>query len=552
MTNPYFYKIEINYVCGHARISKIISHSVIRKYPKDLSGSSFNVIPYSDSKNLNQFNKNQQTMHLILIFGGLKEKVFSNELWAFNTESNQWQTIDLKIQSSIYARKGHTSVLVPSFGSEDMNLNKDLVRNFYTFIFGGKSESKYLNDLIVIKITYMTIDNTFYYKSINPEITGSVYPEPREGHHAFVKDDYMYIYGGCNKDLKMCYDDMYRLSFKTTPLKWEKLNIKLNAMEKFDQLNMNINEFLGNMISYGNVKEKSCEKKFNVFLENFDCNCEKAIISIDEAGNKIAKCVKENDIQPTVEVSTKTEEKKPLRGTVNLNTTSSNEPLVKKDIILVSNPIENNKTLVNTTETLSNNQTSSRNLSDTNYYAYHDVKNPNHRGRKKDRNKIRHPSGENKIIASGKIIEKEQLKIMINSIIETSIKPLLKENESIKKLMSSKMKQRKDSSELEEKIKSDTNDIKNLIEKTLNKNMRETKNLSRNFTNIKYYLEEYSKQTKDEFKLSIDNLLRGFEEFNKNTTEKLNKLERESSEITKELSDNIRNRPKCIFGMLVK
>jgi hypothetical protein len=129
---------------------------------------------------------------------------------------------------------------------------------------------------------------------------------------------------------------------------------------------------------------------------------------------------------------------------------------------------------------------------------------------------------------------------------------LLKENESIKKLMSSKMKQRTDSSELEEKIKSNTNDIKNLIERTLNKNMKESKNLSRNFTNIKYYVEEYSKQTKDEFKLSIDNLLRGFEQFRRNTTEKLNKLERESSEITKELSHNMRNKPTCIFGISVK
>ena len=34
-------------------------------------------------------------------------------------------------------------------------------------------------------------------------------PEAREGHSSFIKDDILYIVGGCNLIRKICYNNIY-------------------------------------------------------------------------------------------------------------------------------------------------------------------------------------------------------------------------------------------------------------------------------------------------------------------------------------------------------
>jgi|LauGreDrversion4_2_1035121.scaffolds.fasta_scaffold3560770_2 hypothetical protein len=42
-----------------------------------------------------------------------------------------------------------------------------------------------------------------------------------------IKDDYMYIFGGCNYEIKKCYQDAYRINLKTMD-DWEKIDYNVN------------------------------------------------------------------------------------------------------------------------------------------------------------------------------------------------------------------------------------------------------------------------------------------------------------------------------------
>ena len=53
-----------------------------------------------------------------------------------------------------------------------------------------------------------------------------------QGHKSLIKDNYMYIFGGCNYEIKKCYKNAYRIGLKDMS-KWEKFEFNKNS-QAFD------------------------------------------------------------------------------------------------------------------------------------------------------------------------------------------------------------------------------------------------------------------------------------------------------------------------------
>jgi len=241
-----------------------------------------------------------------LIFGGNNDENISNKFYAYKHETSTWLTHKINENHSIIPRKGHSAVLTKSNIITIENVNEDVIQIYNLVIFGGKSINTYLNDIVIIKTFYVVLDDRIYFKYLqlenNKEVIGD-YPEPREGHKAFIENEILYIYGGCNYSIKKCYfDSVYKLNLKNNPLKWEKEALIVNKLKEDSKLNyftkekikfnnLKNGEKISNILAYKEafisvgiceVNEDYCKNQFNIVIPHSNC--------IDDDNNKNKEC----------------------------------------------------------------------------------------------------------------------------------------------------------------------------------------------------------------------------------------------------------------------
>ena len=98
-------------------------------------------------------------------------------------------------------------------------------KKFNILIFGGRNKETYLNNLVILDVTYNTTKDSFNYHFRYPNISGDI-PEAREGHKSFIKGSTYYLFGGCNHSIKKCFDDVYSIDLKAKKLVWKKIKVK--------------------------------------------------------------------------------------------------------------------------------------------------------------------------------------------------------------------------------------------------------------------------------------------------------------------------------------
>lgn len=57
-------------------------------------------------------------------------------------------------------------------------------------------------------------------------------PKAREGHVAFIIENQMLIYGGCDIQLGTCYNDVYSLDVDAHPGIWKQIHLVPNKANK--------------------------------------------------------------------------------------------------------------------------------------------------------------------------------------------------------------------------------------------------------------------------------------------------------------------------------
>ena len=114
---------------------------------------------------------------MIIVFGGVNDIKTLNELWTFRTNTNTWSQIENE-ESPILPRKGHSAVLFSNNTIE--NINPNVLRSYNLIIFGGKNDFGYMNDLLIIDISYLVLQDKFSYKFRSVSTKGIIEPEKRE------------------------------------------------------------------------------------------------------------------------------------------------------------------------------------------------------------------------------------------------------------------------------------------------------------------------------------------------------------------------------------
>jgi hypothetical protein len=186
-------------------------------------------------------------------------------------------------------RKGHSSVIVPYdnnfyFNTLTDSLNQDVMKTYFVLIFGGKSETQYHNDLMLIQINYMLLDDLFIYKSFSSIPMKGDIPSPRQGHQTFLKGKYMYLFGGCNYEINRCYyNQLYSLNLEA--MSWEKILLK--GEENLTDKNTIISIW-DKYISIGSCelnRNSSCSNKLKLIVNNSDCKCKNMQLLMNEFKN---------------------------------------------------------------------------------------------------------------------------------------------------------------------------------------------------------------------------------------------------------------------------
>jgi hypothetical protein len=299
--NSDLYRFEIDYSFGNIKIKRMgveiinTNHKEQRSYiPAGVSENSLNILSF--------IREDRESYHSVISYGGINDENISNKLSVYNPISNTWSEINSVLSSKgiyLQKRKGHSSIIINSEDlkfpislnrdSNNLNLNKSLMKIYYMLIFGGKSETDYHNDLIIIKISYMTLDDIFYYELLENnsdyKVDGDL-PSPREGHRVLLKDEYMYIQGGCDYSRKKCYnnkDMLYRLNLRTTPMLWEKVDVDLIDTQgeefSFDDKNLNLQYFNNEMINIGSCNSFfKCDNSIKILLTDVNCKCRNVFI----------------------------------------------------------------------------------------------------------------------------------------------------------------------------------------------------------------------------------------------------------------------------------
>jgi len=107
---------------------------------------------------------------LIIVFGGYIVGGLTNDIWIYNTSTNQW-SLQPVTGSVPIARAYHCATLV----GHDM------------FILGGEGANNWTNDLHILNL-----DNWEWRR---PETSGTV-PSPKKRHSAVLVNNSLYIWGG--------------------------------------------------------------------------------------------------------------------------------------------------------------------------------------------------------------------------------------------------------------------------------------------------------------------------------------------------------------------
>ena len=136
----------------------------------------------------------------LLLLGGVNDFDYFDDCWLYSIEQYIW----LKVKGNIPKIKGHS---MSSFHDHILifggNINGKTSKVLYICSFIHK------NDAVSIDIAELTVDN--------------IGPSAREGHISLVKDEKLLIFGGCDYERSLCYNDFYSLDLSqplTILYKW--------------------------------------------------------------------------------------------------------------------------------------------------------------------------------------------------------------------------------------------------------------------------------------------------------------------------------------------
>ena len=263
--NSEYYKIELDYLTGIAHIGRVRN-----SFTNTIQGTIDNSITVVN------YAKNN---YIAISIGGINDQTISNKIYTLDINRNILKEINTK-SCEIKPRKGHTATLIKKTNITAFENN--IIQYYDIIIFGGKNEKETLNDIIIIKIAYMTIDNTFYYSSVDHIKSYGDIPEPREGHHAIYMNDALYIIGGCDYIKGICYNkDIYKLEIENEKFNWVKLNKEEKTIES------NIANFMNGFVYFDRMR-----REYREIISEMNCKCDlelygnKTDFDIDCSGNK--------------------------------------------------------------------------------------------------------------------------------------------------------------------------------------------------------------------------------------------------------------------------
>lgn len=470
----------------------------------------------------------------------------------YNPDNHIWSDV-----LTLEQRKGHSTILITpeddNISFDDNNYNKDLMKTYYLLIFGGKSESIYHNDLMIVQISYMTLDDTFFYKLLPKMSTTGDVPLPREGHRAVKRGNYMYIFGGCNYQFKKCFDkEVFRLDLSSQPPKWEKINIDFGNKQHLDQYNLNAINFWGQFINFGYGNSNIAPM---LLVNDINCKCDTIRLIGSKFSDNLTLSCNNNDIylinKDTVNKKTdgkmyknatetlkmamnftsfnQTGNKIPSNNTNNSSTVEISPNLNQSNKNLNKRKSESLSPILNLTQSLNNNTTSLRKCKNQTHHKM-TIKDKIHSFKAK-----RHPKHHKK--------QHEMKKIMNEALeeIKMNMKPLLRENEILKKAFRIQNRTHYDFSftQLGER------------KAILRDNFNLMKNLSMNISDIKSYMSNLNNKTNDEIKLYLKSLVKKFEEVNNKTKKKFEELEelkKNQEKFNKIIKAN--EKVKCVNGYI--
>lgn len=152
----------------------------------------------------------------LLLAGGVNDIDFFEDIWLFDLESKKW----IKAQGIFPKLKGHTMISIN---------DSDQINGIKMIIFGGNLNGKTSNSLFFCDLFFQEQNILFTSEEVFP-IKSSLTPNAREGHIAFMKDQRMIIYGGCNYEQQKCFSDVFALDLTNAPLyQWKLLSPAHNS-----------------------------------------------------------------------------------------------------------------------------------------------------------------------------------------------------------------------------------------------------------------------------------------------------------------------------------
>lgn len=167
----------------------------------------------------------------LLIVGGYSDSGYLNDVWIFSLSEKRWVTYN-------------ASGKLPT----SRELTSMVLYNNQVYLWGGFHEGGVSDELYILDL------DTIVWKV--PRDDGYK-PQPRQGHVTIRLGEYMFLIGGCDFGLNVCYNDMYVLDLVT--LWWTKLNAS-GQTEVYDKRERFSCASLGSVIYMfgGCYMEKEC------------------------------------------------------------------------------------------------------------------------------------------------------------------------------------------------------------------------------------------------------------------------------------------------------
>ncbi|KAG2383441.1 hypothetical protein C9374_004112 [Naegleria lovaniensis] len=144
------------------------------------------------------------------VFGGLGSRRY-NELYIFNTRSNEWLKASMENAPSRRCKASLCCREIQTLSPKDSTT--EVVKNYKLYVFGGWTNEGKTNDLYEYDVAQDE------WKQLKPNNASSCSPPERSAHSCAVVGKYMYLYGGIGNKK---YGDMYRYHFEKN--EWECVN----------------------------------------------------------------------------------------------------------------------------------------------------------------------------------------------------------------------------------------------------------------------------------------------------------------------------------------